>query len=65
MVEDNPGLLQLRMLQQLGASTGNTVMLTMPDGQGSTGSPSGAAARMPRPAQGQPRRRSTDPPADA
>jgi regulator of protease activity HflC (stomatin/prohibitin superfamily) len=64
MVEDNPGLLQLRMLQQLGASTGNTVMLTMPDGQGSTGSPNGPAARA-RPAQGQPRRRSTDPPADA
>lgn len=63
MVEDNPGLLQLRMLQQLGASTGNTVMLTMPDGQGSTGSPTGSAARA-RPAQGQPRRRSTDPPTD-
>ena len=36
MVEENPGLLQLRMLQQLGESSGNTVMLTMPDGQGST-----------------------------
>ncbi len=39
MVEDNPGLLQLRMLQQLGESSGNTVMLTMPDGQGSPASP--------------------------
>ena len=38
MVEDNPGLLQLRMLQQLGGSSGNTVMLSMPDGQGSAGS---------------------------
>jgi len=32
MVEDNPGLLQLRIVQQLGASSGNTVMLGMPDG---------------------------------
>jgi regulator of protease activity HflC (stomatin/prohibitin superfamily) len=37
MVEDNPGLLQLRMLQQVGGSTGNTVMLSMPDGQGGAG----------------------------
>jgi regulator of protease activity HflC (stomatin/prohibitin superfamily) len=34
MVEDNPGLLQLRMLQQLGASPGSSVVLTMPDGAG-------------------------------
>ena len=32
MVEDNPGLLQLRLFQQLGASTGNTIMMGMPDG---------------------------------
>ena len=38
MVEDNPGLLQLRMLQQVGGSTGNTVLLSMPDGQGGSGS---------------------------
>jgi regulator of protease activity HflC (stomatin/prohibitin superfamily) len=38
MVEDNPGLLQLRMLQQVGGSTGNTVLLSMPDGQGGTSS---------------------------
>ncbi len=31
LVEENPGLLQLRMLQQLGSSSGNTVMLSMPD----------------------------------
>ncbi len=49
MVEDNPGLLQLRMLQQLGGSSGNTVMLTMPDGQGSTGSTPAPAARAVRP----------------
>ena len=38
MIEDNPGLLQLRMLQQVGGSSGNTVLLSMPDGQGGTGS---------------------------
>jgi regulator of protease activity HflC (stomatin/prohibitin superfamily) len=32
MIEDNPGLLQLRLLQQVGGSTGNTVLLSMPDG---------------------------------
>jgi regulator of protease activity HflC (stomatin/prohibitin superfamily) len=36
MVEDNPGLLQLRMLQQLGASPGSSVVLTMPGGAGGT-----------------------------
>ena len=41
LVEENPGLLQLRMLQQLGGSTGNTVVLSMPDGHGGT-SPAGA-----------------------
>ena len=30
LVEDNPGLLQLRVLQQLGASSGNTIMLGWP-----------------------------------
>src|SRR4051812_50217013 len=33
LVEDNPGLLQLRILQQLGASSGNTIMLGMPGGE--------------------------------
>jgi regulator of protease activity HflC (stomatin/prohibitin superfamily) len=45
MVEDNPGLLQLRMLQQLGGSSGNTVMLTMPDGTASPGTGAAPAAR--------------------
>lgn len=36
MVEDNPGLLQLRMLQQLAASPGSSVVLTMPGGAGGT-----------------------------
>ena len=30
MIEDNPGLLQLRILQQLGGSSGNTIMLGLP-----------------------------------
>jgi regulator of protease activity HflC (stomatin/prohibitin superfamily) len=34
LIEDNPGLLQLRMLQQVGGSTGNTVVVSMPDGHG-------------------------------
>jgi regulator of protease activity HflC (stomatin/prohibitin superfamily) len=37
MIEDNPGLLQLRLLQQVGGSTGNTVLLSMPDGQAASG----------------------------
>jgi regulator of protease activity HflC (stomatin/prohibitin superfamily) len=64
MVEENPGLLQLRMLQHLGASSGNTVMLSMPDGQGSSAAPEASAVRA-RPAPGPRGRRSTDPPADA
>jgi regulator of protease activity HflC (stomatin/prohibitin superfamily) len=34
MIEDNPGLLQLRILQQLGGSTGNTIMLGLPGADG-------------------------------
>jgi regulator of protease activity HflC (stomatin/prohibitin superfamily) len=44
LVEDNPGLLQLRMLQQVGGSSGNTVMLTMPDGASGGAAPPPAAA---------------------
>jgi len=46
LIEDNPGLLQLRMLQQVGGSTGNTVVVSMPDGQagGSGGGANRAAA---------------------
>jgi hypothetical protein len=61
MVEDNPGLLQLRMLQQLGGSSGNTVMLTMPDGQGSAGSTPAPATRA-RPSSSQRARSGTEPP---
>jgi regulator of protease activity HflC (stomatin/prohibitin superfamily) len=38
MLEDNPGLIQLRILQQLGASSGNTIMLGMPGADGRGGS---------------------------
>ncbi|MFL5758009.1 MAG: slipin family protein, partial [Chloroflexota bacterium] len=31
LVETNPGLLQLRMLQELGASSGNTIVMGLPD----------------------------------
>ena len=34
MVEENPGLLQLRILQQLGASSGNTIVLNVPGTEG-------------------------------
>lgn len=64
MVEENPGLLQLRMLQQLGASSGNTVMLTMPDGQGSSATPAAPASRA-RSAQPARARSETEPPANS
>jgi regulator of protease activity HflC (stomatin/prohibitin superfamily) len=32
MLEDHPGLVQLRLLQEIGASSGNTVVVNMPDG---------------------------------
>lgn len=64
MVEDNPGLLQLRMLQQLGESSGNTVMLSMPDGQGSPESAPGPAAGA-RSAQRRRARSESEAPADS
>jgi regulator of protease activity HflC (stomatin/prohibitin superfamily) len=47
MVEDNPGLLQLRILQQLGGTSGNTVMLGVPgmDGRPIQAGAAGAAGR--------------------
>lgn len=61
MVEENPGLLQLRMLQQVGGSTGNTVMLSMPDGHGGTpGAAAGEAATAADTVR-RARTRSTDP----
>jgi regulator of protease activity HflC (stomatin/prohibitin superfamily) len=52
MIEDNPGLLQLRILQQLGGSSGNTIMLGMPgaDSRSVPPPPTGAAASRARPA---------------
>jgi hypothetical protein len=44
MVDDNPGLLQLRILQQLGGSSGNTIMLGMPGADGHAGPPPTRAA---------------------
>jgi regulator of protease activity HflC (stomatin/prohibitin superfamily) len=44
MIEDNPGLLQLRILQQLGGSSGNTIMLGVPGTDGRSASPPPAAA---------------------
>ena len=44
LVEDNPGLLQLRILQQLGGSSGNTIMLGLPGADGRADPPSGPAA---------------------
>ena len=59
MLEDNPGLLQLRILQQFGSSSGNTIMLGMPGADGHSTPPpaAGAAAARPRPA---PRRAAED-----
>jgi regulator of protease activity HflC (stomatin/prohibitin superfamily) len=48
LVEGSPGLLQLRIVQQLGASTGNTVMLNVPDGHVPAGDGVAPAARVRR-----------------
>jgi regulator of protease activity HflC (stomatin/prohibitin superfamily) len=65
-VADNPGLLQLRILQELGASSGNTVVFGAPDAgiaprpdAGSVGRPVTAPAPSPRTG------RATKPDADA
>jgi hypothetical protein len=45
MIDDNPGLFQLRILQQLGSSSGNTIMLGVPgaDARSRPAAPSGPA----------------------
>jgi regulator of protease activity HflC (stomatin/prohibitin superfamily) len=49
LVESNPGLLQLRILQQIGGSSGNTIMLGVPGpGGGSSPPATEAAAARPR-----------------
>jgi regulator of protease activity HflC (stomatin/prohibitin superfamily) len=51
MVEDNPGLLQLRIIQQLGASSGNTIMLGMAGSDGRPPAPPPLAGPPPVPAR--------------
>jgi hypothetical protein len=62
MVEDNPGLLQLRMLQQLGASPGSSVVLTMRDGAGAASDGGAPRARVTATPRGPRRPPTTDPP---
>jgi regulator of protease activity HflC (stomatin/prohibitin superfamily) len=45
LVEDNPGLLQLRILQQVGGSTGNTLMVGIPEGATRTAQVKAQASR--------------------
>jgi hypothetical protein len=59
MIEDNPGLLQLRILQQLGGSTGNTIMLGLPGADGRPVPPPAAATATAR-ARATPQRRAED-----
>jgi regulator of protease activity HflC (stomatin/prohibitin superfamily) len=48
MLEDNPGLLQLRILQGLAASSGNTVMVGWPGSDGLSVTPSAPSGASPR-----------------
>jgi regulator of protease activity HflC (stomatin/prohibitin superfamily) len=52
MIDDNPGLFQLRILQQLGSSSGNTIVLGMPgaDVGSAPTSPAGTTPGRSRPA---------------
>jgi regulator of protease activity HflC (stomatin/prohibitin superfamily) len=69
MIEDNPGLLQLRILQQLGGSSGNTIMLGVPGSDGRSAPPPPAAAARaatpPAPAAATRRSRAAPPPPPA
>ncbi|HEY7736882.1 MAG TPA: slipin family protein [Candidatus Limnocylindrales bacterium] len=69
MIEDHPGLLQLRLLQQVGGASGNTLMVNVPEGAARTaGRPSPPEPVVPTPAPKESRkpvgrtRRSTPPP---
>jgi regulator of protease activity HflC (stomatin/prohibitin superfamily) len=62
MVEDNPGLLQLRLLQQLGASPGSSVVLTMPERTGGVKDGRPSSTKPPAPST-KPPAPSTKPPA--
>jgi regulator of protease activity HflC (stomatin/prohibitin superfamily) len=59
MVEDNPGLLQLRILQQLGGSSGNTIMLNVPGTEGRS-APTPPVAASPGRSRSTPRRAARD-----
>ncbi|MBA2718453.1 MAG: slipin family protein [Chloroflexi bacterium] len=48
MLDDNPGLLQLRILQQLGGSSGNTIMLGVPAADGRVARASGGTSSTSR-----------------
>ncbi len=51
LLDDNPGLLQLRVIQQLGASSGNTIMLGIGGADGRPPAPPpGGPQPVPRPA---------------
>jgi regulator of protease activity HflC (stomatin/prohibitin superfamily) len=47
MLEDHPGLVQLRLLQEIGASSGNTIVVGMPDGAIATPRPRRAGTTSP------------------
>ena len=48
LLDDSPGLLRLRALQEVGKSTGNTIMLGLDGGSPTAGSEGRAASRMAR-----------------
>jgi hypothetical protein len=53
LVEDHPGLLQIRLLQQVGGATGNTLMVNVPEGPARATAPrsgSGSGSAPPAPA---------------
>lgn len=52
LVEDNPALLQLRMLQQVGATPGSTIMVSLPDGTTGSDEVRAKAALRGRPTNG-------------
>ena len=47
LVADNPGLLQLRLLQQVGGSSGNTLMVGVPDAGAARAAETSTARRSP------------------
>ena len=60
MVEDNPGLLQLRILQQLGSSSGNTIVLGWPGADGLPVAPPASASGSSARTRSSTRRRADD-----